>query len=192
VYKTAICIASGPSLTADDVARTRHIPATVYAVNDCHRLAPWAHALYAADFTWWHHHQGVSSFPGRKITVDEHAARQWGLEHVPSDDSIFWGGPKFPIALGLNSGFQALGIAAAEGHTRIILLGYDMGPGENGVRHWFGEHHPKICRGSAYQKWVKQFEAVAPLIAADGIEVINCSRRTALSCFRRAAIEDIA
>lgn len=189
--KTAICIASGPSLTSHDVAIARKIPATIYAVNDCHRLAPDAAALYAADFAWWHHHDGVPEFTGRKMTVDERAAKRWGLEFVASTQSIFWGGPKFPIALGMNSGFQAMGIAAAEGHTRIILLGYDMGPGANGVRHWFGEHHPKICRGSAYEKWVKEFEAAAPLIAADGIEVINCSRRTALSCFRRATIEEM-
>ena len=49
---TVVCLASGPSLTTEDVAYVRG-RATVIAVNDAVRLAPWADVLYSNDSTWW-------------------------------------------------------------------------------------------------------------------------------------------
>lgn len=187
---TAVCIASGPSLTREDVETARTLPAIFYAVNDCHRIAPWAHVLYAADLAFWRHYDGVPEFAGQRWSVDPRAAR-WGVRHMPGSDLLVWGSSPGPIAHGGNSGFQAINLAARQGARRIILLGYDMGVEPSGPRHWFGEHPAKISRGSDYENWIKHFDRAAPLIASDGVEVINCSRRTALKCFPRATIEEI-
>ncbi len=187
----AVCIASGPSLNAADIETARKIPATFYAVNDSHRLAPWAHVLYAADLAFWRHHHGVPEFKGERVTVDSRAAARYGLTFVPGSDALVWGDYPEPIAYGGNSGFQAINLAVQRGARRIILLGYDMGPAADGKRHWFGDHPPEINRGSAYELWIKHFEQAAPLIAARGVEIINCSRETMLTCFRRATIEEM-
>ena len=64
VDETAVCIASGPSLTQADVDYVRG-KARVIVVNNGYLLAPWADVLYAADARWWMLAQGRdAAFPG--------------------------------------------------------------------------------------------------------------------------------
>lgn len=181
---TFVCLAGGPSLTqADvDVCRGR---ARVIAIKDAIRLAPWADVLYACDAKWWKHYGDALQFPGQRFTLD-HFASQWaevlrntgdtGLELAP-------GG----IRTGKNSGYQAINLAVHLGARRIILLGYDMQPA--GARdHWFGEHPWKTR--PPYALFLQLFPSIVEPLKAIGVEVLNASRVSALSCFPRVAIED--
>ena len=76
--ETVVVIATGPSLTAEDVDYCRG-KARVIAINDAYTLAPWADALYATDAKWWHWHRGVASFTGAKWSM-EHSA--WGTHRA--------------------------------------------------------------------------------------------------------------
>ena len=40
-------------------------------------------------------------------------------------------------------------------------------------------------------KWQEAFGKIAPLLAAKGVEVINCTRVTALTAFPTAKLEDV-
>jgi hypothetical protein len=53
---TIVCIASGPSLTREDVDACRGAAGVVLAVNDTITYAPWADVLYACDRRWWQEH----------------------------------------------------------------------------------------------------------------------------------------
>jgi len=182
----AVCIASGPSLTQEDVDYCRG-KGKVYAVNDVHRLAPWADVLYAGDGSWWDHHAGVPEFAGEKWTVDRGAARRYGLKRIGIASGVPWSNFPGEIATGRNSGFQALNLAVLQGASSVVLLGYDMG-GVEGRRHFFGEHPGKLNRGMNFPEWIKRFNRAAPHIK---VPVVNCSRETALTCFPRKSLREV-
>lgn len=183
---TAICIASGASLTQSDVDFCRG-KGTVYAVNDVYKLAPWADYFYAADADWWEWHiDNIIPLKGQKYTLSEQIALDNGFNYIDYDTSLIWSTDPSVIATGGNSGFQALNLAALHGHKTIVLLGYDMG--FTGQKHFFGDHPAKINRNSRYDDWIKHFNKAAPLIDA---RVVNCTRQTALECFKKADLCDV-
>lgn len=91
---------------------------------------------------------------------------------------------------GGNSGYQAINLAFHAGVRRIVLLGYDM-QRTGGRSHWFGDHPGRLNVASPYERWVRDFASIAADLEAEGVEVINASRETALECFRRAPIETV-
>lgn len=85
---------------------------------------------------------------------------------------------------GGNSGYQAINLAVHFGAKRILLLGYDMGG-----KHWFGDHPKSLPVKSNYQIFMDNFATLPNDLKAAGVEVINCSRKTALAVFPRSTIE---
>ena len=193
------CIASGPSLTPEDVDAVRDKARTI-VINDNYRLAPWADALYAADLKWWHvHHERVrDDFAGRMYSVEDGdknnprlAAQLYGVKvfrQEPDRHHQHVGLSRTPgvLRLGGLSGFQAINLAYLWGARVILLLGYDMQL-INGQRHWFGDHKDGLTNTSDYGRRVKHFETIQP--AEYGIEIVNCSRQTALKCFPQMSIQ---
>lgn len=172
--RTSICIATGASLTQEDVDFVRG-KGKVYVVNDAYKLAPWADVLYACDWEWWKYHQ--PEFAGEKWTANEAAAGKFGLNHIKLSRDT-WSNKQGEIGGGGNSGYQCLNLAILQGAERVILLGYDMHAKEK--RHYFGDHPQALLRGSNYNEWVRKFTAAAPMMQA---EVINCTKGSALECF---------
>lgn len=184
---TVLCIGGGPSLTVADLDLARpHVNASI-AINNAYQVAPWATALYAADARWWAwHKEGIKTFPGLKFSVSTEAKihgvqilRQCGdtgLSNVPDG-----------LCTGRNSGYQAIDLAVHFGAKRILLLGYDLQVGPKGEQHWHGDH-PNKSR-SAYDIFKVKFKTLVPPLTARGIEVLNCSRRTALDVFPKVPLE---
>jgi len=196
--RTFVCIASGPSLTAADCKATEGA-AEVIAVNDSWRLAPHADHLYACDARWWQTHgeQVVREFRGKRWThqnldcADKEqtdAAAKFGIELVVGKAGNGLGDPV--MHFGDNSGYQAINLAYLWGANRIILLGYDM-QRTGGKSHFFGDHPPGLNVGSDYSDWCRKFDKLADDLKAKGVEVINCSRDTALQCFPRMPLADV-
>lgn len=188
--ETVVIIASGPSLLETDVELCRGKMRCI-AVNDNWRLAPWADVLYACDVRWWVHHKGVPEFTGEKWTCDPRARAQFKeLNCVPGK---FLPGLSFNPAMihtGRNSGYQAINLAVLFGAKRILLLGFDMQK-TGGKAHWFGPHDSALVATSGYDGFIQCFRTIPPLIKGRGIEIINCTRETALSMFPRMAIEEV-
>lgn len=186
--KTFALIGGGPSLTQADVDLLRN-RCFVIAINDAYRLAPWADVLYAADQKWWTWHNGVPGFTGPKYSIDGgynpvtqpgvQVLRNTGFDGLELDPS--------GLRTGFNSGYQALNLAVHFGAKRILLLGYDMSV--NGRQtHWFG-HHPDL-EPSPYDKMRAAFDTLVQPLAELGVEVLNCSRRTALQTFPIVSLEE--
>ena len=187
-WDTFVLIGGGPSLSPADVDFVRD-KARVVAINDAYRLAPWAHVLYAADKKWIDWHNGVPGFRGQKYSIEGKETTErpdWivmrntgplGLELDPTG-----------LRAGLNGGFQSINLAVHMGAKRIVLLGYDMAPNPHGPSHWFGEHPDK--RPSPYADMREAFDSLVEPLAALGVSVVNCSRRTALRTFPIVALED--
>lgn len=198
---TIVCIGGGPSLLPGDVAQCRGV-AHVIAVNDAIALAPWADVLYSGDREWWGHRRDeVRAFAGLKYRVrpslkedltefseqfhDVHLLAPTGHEGVERDPA----GLRIGLRGGQNSGYQAMNLAVHLGASRILLLGYDMQEGPNGETHWFGDQAWRASRPSPYKMMVRSFDSLVDPLKQIGIDVINCSRRTALTQFQRLPIE---
>lgn len=187
---TVVCMASGPSMTQADADYCRG-KANVITVNSTWRLAPWADVHYSSDDDWWWHElpamrdrctgefwtghrQGVA--PDVKVCPYDKRAR--GLSRVKG--SIAWGG---------NSGYCAIGLAVQFGAKRIMLLGYDQQ--DDGRGHWHGDHPDAIRKDFNWPMWHQRFAEMAKDAVRMGIDIVNCSRETALTCFPRARLEDV-
>lgn len=157
-------------------------------VNDNYRLAPWADWLYAADRNWWDRYADDVSltFTGERWTCTEGAAKAHGLNHIRSAKLPGLSRDPSVIHEGHNSGYQAIGLARHFGAERIILLGYDM----QGT-HWFGDHPREFRARNDFRVFLPPFKVLAADLAADGVEVVNCSRDTALKAFPRSTIEQV-
>lgn len=200
--QTVAILAGGCSLTRADVDRCRG-RCKVIAISNTGidtidsatkalipAFAPWADLLYAADGKWWTHYQDRAlAFPGRKVA---NARVAWDEVHSleRSHELIFDKRPTH-LASGGNSGYQALHLAVHLGCTRIVLLGYDMKHGNGGRRHWFGSHPKPLDSRANFAGWIRSFDRLARILQQKQIEVTNCTRDTALRCFKRTTIERV-
>lgn len=184
--RPCVVVASGPSLTADDVNYCRG-RAAVIVVNDNYKLAPWADVLYAADGDWWDLHEGARAFDGLRVTQDAGAARRWRLHFVESIDRPGFSLERGVIHRGDNSGFQALNLAILASCSPIVLLGFDMKM-SGARRHWFGDHPGALNKSSPYSIFASAFNEAAQ--RHPEFEIYNATRETALECFPRVALRD--
>lgn len=163
---------------------------TVIAVNDNYKLAPWADYLYACDPQWWDWHEGVKDFKGVRITQvssdsDRKNVAKYGLEFVESKKLPGLSTDGVTIHQGQNSGYQAINLAYNLGAEVVILLGYDMQL--SGKTHWFGDH-PNNVR-SNYNDFIDSYKTIAKQLPSLKLEIINCTRVTALNCFKMMSLE---
>lgn len=175
-----MCIASGPSLTAEDCEKVRASGHATVVTNTTFRLCPWATVLMGYDEAWWRtHHKEVSAvFTGHKVSgwVDCKAYGARSLRLL-----------KFqPFG---NSGAAAISLAVLGGSKRVILLGYDC-QHTGGKTHWHGDHPAGIGNAGSVAKWPEKFAQVAAYARQRGVKVLNASRETALTCFERASLEE--
>lgn len=195
--KTIGIVASGPSLTLEDCQTLRKNCDEVIAVNDSFRMVL-ADYLYGADYRWWlaHHADVACGFGGEKWSCETKGNSNWG-----KNDASKWGInllhcniageglSKVPgeVVGGGNSGYQSIGLAYHLKATRIILLGYDM-TWTGGRSHFFGDH-PSGLQNVEPDRYIAAYRTIKP--KDYDIEIINCSRHTALDAFERRNLEDV-
>lgn len=176
--KTFICIASGPSLTEKDCVLASGSGYPIIAVNSSWRAVQDCNHIYAADFLWWVHYHDSLVTSAELWTQSKRANIRFGVKlFQPSDSGPF------------NSGQRAIQLAAHLGASRVILLGYDCTLA-NGS-HWHGNHpatmHNPVQREVG--RWHADFSSLVKLLP--DVEIINASRKTALTCFPITTAEAI-
>jgi hypothetical protein len=194
---TIVCVASGPTLTADDLARVRG-RAPVVAVNDAIRLAPWADVLYSSDRGWWKCYDGMPGYTGLKVGIGWKAGDAspiWGtgirvrvLTHTGTEglelqpDGLRTGG---------HSGYAAINLAVHLGARRIVLLGYTGGP-VGGRSHFFGRHPSGLRESTAenYAAFRRAYFTITEPLAQLGIFVVNATPETQITAFPCVPIAD--
>lgn len=191
-----VVIANGISLTRADIDKALELApdATVIAISDAYHLAPHATFLYSCDYKWWNWHYASvrgSGFEGRLLSIDPIAVGRFeAVEQIACVDAAAArpGLCKSRNAIhnGYSSGYQAVHIARNMGATKIVLLGFDYGA--TGQGHWFGGHPDNSV--SDFPVMVRAFDSLAQDLIDEGIEVINCTRETALRCFPRMTLQD--
>lgn len=170
--RTVVCIASGPSLTADDCELVRRSGLFTIVVNTTFRMAPWAHVLYAGDRQWWNHYGSEAKEVFSDCwTASIDSAERFGIRRFEARDFE-------------NSGYQAIEVAILHYQaSRVILLGYDM-QHTGGRRHHHADHPQPMENADAVDDWPARFIDLRDKFHQ--IEIINATRVTALTCFRRA------
>lgn len=170
--QTAACIASGPSLAAEDCAAVEKAGIPAIAVNSSWKLAPFADVVYAGDLAWWKAYGAEIDIDIEKWTCSSQAAKLYGLNCHKAGGEY-------------NSGLRALQLAIHFGAKRIILLGYDASV-KDGV-HWHGKHEKtKNPDEARCIKWQRQFMK----LELKGAEVINCTPGSALECFPKMTLSE--
>lgn len=187
--ETFAILASGPSLTRDDVDFCRG-RARVLAIKHTIEWAPWADVLYSCGSDhgqWWQRHgDQLTDYKGLRYTLDPKASK-WasvlkntgitGLETKRNG-----------LRTGKNSGYQAINVAVHLGASRILLLGYDMAPDAQGRDHFFGAHwHGSRPPFSAFRDL---FPTIVKPLRAAGVTVVNCTPGSALTCFPMMPLRD--
>lgn len=133
-----------------------------------------------------------SKFGDRLWTQSARSAKKYDLNLWEGESKAGLG--KVKLHFGSNSGYQAVNLAYLLGAPKIILLGYDMQRDGEQV-HFFGNHpYHKPGGGptdSLMQDWCNNFVALARDLKNEDVEVINATRKTALTAFDRLPLEEL-
>jgi len=195
-WERCVIVAAGPSAPESLEGWTGARGWPVIVINESWRLVAEASAdmLYACDLKWWQENNGAPFFKGLKVTIDEKAVKLWpDLTRVWSrDQSDFVFGRPGETSGGGNSGHQALNLAVSLGCKEIALVGFDFSL-ERGV-HWHGAHTPPLWNPNpdTFKRWIDCMNRAAPRLSAHGVKVWNCSSHSALTCFEKATLCNIA
>jgi hypothetical protein len=181
---TAIVLASGPSLTAEQVVAARTSGHHTIVVNSTYKVMPDAHTLYSGDFLWWKFHIADVRrvFKGKLVTQDSSAAARWpDVKRVRGTNRDGLG--RDVININGNSGTQAINLAYLQGFRRIILLGFDMKLGSKGERHHHPDHPHPLVQNQTFGEWLHKLERVARDLVVEKCEVLNATPGSAMTCF---------
>lgn len=188
--ETCVIVASGPSAPTIDLTPAKGVTRFI-AINTSWKLAPWADVLYACDVSWWRQYKTEwPQFTGMKITQDELARQEFGINRVICErhhenlvldrpGQVGWGG---------NSGFHCINLCLQWKVKKIILVGYDMQLDSGS--HWHGDHPNNLNNPTRpnVERWRKTIDNNAQTLQNLGIKVINCSPVSALTRYPKMSL----
>lgn len=182
-------VASGPSTKRANVASLRG-RLKIIAIKENVELCPWADVVYGCDAAFWRNAMGLPNFRGLKIAYRSPSSLVHSIRIAEKQHRILTAEPGV-IGSGGNSGFQALNLAIQFGATRILLIGFDMSD-RHGV-HWYGRSQGDGRTQPAewnFVPWRKAFHVAACQMAGLGVQVLNASPLTTLTCFPIVTVEN--
>ena len=209
---TAVCIASGPSLTKEQVDRVQKAQAEgvkVGVVNDNYLIAPWADLLYFADLRWWNwHKEGLPkrwpwasfsadevrnafvAFKGQKISIDNggNSVTDKSVCVLKNHGGTGLSDNPTGIHTGSNSGYQLLNIMYLAGVKKIILVGYDMK--FDGNRSHSHDGHKIKVHECAYKGFGRNFSTTKGQLEKAGVQVLNATPGSTISAFPKVSLEE--
>lgn len=185
-----VVIAPGPSLTQSDCDKAKGSGAKILTIGDAYRLIDGDYH-YHCDRKWWDTHLPIAGKAKRYTQVESPDDIKWaekrGIIPIPGSSEPGLGLER--IHHNHNSGAQGINLAYLLGGRTIILIGFDM-QNTGGKAHFFGDH-PAGLRTTNAADHIPYFDQLASDLQEQGVEVINCSRETALYQFRRATLEQV-
>lgn len=180
-------------------------PRTI-TINDSWRLLPLADIHYFCDPPWWQSQMDSNQFSEDRTTNFHERLYKgfWVAGCVKSDFSEhpqvhrlrFTGEDGLetdPSGLhhGHNSGFAAINLAYHLGVSKIILLGYDMHI-EGSRTNWHNEPREQFERFAQTLKrdMLPHFSTLVEPLKQAGVEVINATPNSALTCWPYQPLEE--
>ena len=197
--ETVICIASGPSITQDQIELIRSTSHPVIAVNNTFLIAPWAYIIFDSDILWWYrYYDDVAEIcSGELWTIDgvgDHFVKRTRkvdppINQVGFDRELGLGNVR--VNHGGNSGYIAVNLAYLMGAKKIVLVGYDHKHSNDQTR-FHGDHDRTHFRKNAEDtdRWLSNFTWLAYDLKASGVDLVNCSLDTAIESCRKGILEN--
>jgi hypothetical protein len=201
------CIATGPSLTLEQISQARRKGFTLVGCNNVWQIVPDLAVLYACNLQWWQHYWSLelAEHPAAKWTTNREAATSYGINWIAERNAPGLSAAPGVVHHGHGSGFTLLNLAYLLGAERIVLLGYDLTYASDydgrarqagsTPRHYFGEypaelqHWPSVkVQQGRHVELIGLYESVA---AQGLVEIINATPGSALDCFPRMSIADV-
>lgn len=179
-------IGGGPSVKGFDFSRLKG--RRIIAVNNAGLdLVPWADVLFWADARWfdWNHgrlgeHKGALKIARKRPHIETgHDIKT--VRFTPRRLS-HW----HDAVGGWCGGSSAINLAYLMGAKVIVLMGFDMRPGN-----YHADHKLPHVEGQHRDKFIPALEAMAPQLERAGVTVLNTNPRSALRCFPFADIEEL-
>ncbi len=171
--QTCFIVGGGASLLKHDVNVLRG--RNVIVINTSYETVPWADYLIFSDSRWWWHHQSlVKEFRGKIISASP---------SVKGPPPVLKMHRKNPPGLATDIGTltiknttlsAAVNLAVHLGVNRIVLLGIDGKPQEDGRTHHHKPHPWKMLPGC----WDRQYgdlDQISIELKERGIECVNAS-----------------
>jgi hypothetical protein len=165
----------------------------VIAINDGIRLTKdFADLMYGSDVRFWNHHKGYPDYTGPKYAVEVGRGAKRSNYGQLLGVQLFRNAGDYGLTLepdavmtGKNSGAAAVNLAVHLGASRILLLGYDLGPDPRGRLHFCETPSPleELSRQSEWWKFIHAFEVMVEPLKKAGVGVINCTPGSRLTCF---------
>lgn len=177
MIKRIMCVASGPSLTEEDYLLLASKSDLVISANNSMFSSRPPNIVYGFDPIWWEY-----NYDNIPSTCSKYS--HLPVENHPDVKQFFY------LNSCYNSGAQAIFLASVFAPKEIVLLGYDCDISEGS--HFHGDHIGKLTNPDleTVAKWMEDYYLVKKYLP-DSIAVINCTRRTKITCFERLSIEDL-
>lgn len=144
---------------------------------------------------WWDmYYSDIRHYRCSKWTWDETTAKRYGINHIKGKWADGLSTDPWCIHYHHGSGPQMVNLALHYGVKTMVLLGWDMRYPPRGNRHYFGEypkelqHWPKTGPNGEFTGLIKEMETIKP--TDYGIEIINCTPESALTCFPMMTLAD--
>ncbi|MFV1983008.1 MAG: hypothetical protein ACC657_05645 [Thiohalomonadales bacterium] len=189
--RIGIIIGTGFSLTIEQIQQVRHLK--LFGINKAYQFD--VDVMLACNSEFWDHYWfDIAKYKCHKWTPRLNSAKKYNLNYIEevwqeglSTNNNF-------IHAHHGSGPQILNIALHYGVTKMALIGWDMRyPGKisdrqyEEKRHYFGEypkelqHWPRTSENGNLSGLIREVETIKP--HDYGIEIINCTKDSALTCF---------
>lgn len=190
----AALVCCGPSASKADVDLMRGKMPVLAIKEAAVHLSPWADAVYCCELPWWKYRKGLPEFRGLKFGYARLIADRYpdvklvGIADAKCDRLLL--DAPMAIGSGRNSGFQGMNLLAQFGVTRLIVIGLDATGGHfYGRNEWPNANNPNEQEN--FYLWRSAFEIAADQLATLGVDVVNCSQTSTLTCFRKATVAEV-
>lgn len=196
--ETAVIFGGGPSLTSDQVTAAVDRGWRRIATNNAYRLDTNADVLVWGDQPWY--------FWNRKDLARHTGAYKLTWKYVPPTRGFRFhvlrqGRSSAPISedpgtvTATNTGQGAMNVAYHFGASRIVLLGFDMGPGKkngNVIHNWHNLHRRSPSPTRYQEVFAPSIRAAAAWLGKRGVEVVNCTPASQLTGVEIRPLTEVA
>lgn len=92
---------------------------------------------------------------------------------------------------GASSGACGLNLAYTMKPTELYMFGFDMCVSPKGEAHWYPQYQWAKKTGTGYNSWPRDFETYALQFMNAGCKVLNVSRYSKITSFRRVSPQEL-
>lgn len=208
-HKTAVLIATGPSLSPEQLNIVGDANVFSFGINNTYQIIPWLDVHLSCDGPWWRwygHDPALREHSAESFTWYPDVAEWLGIRYIKAVDKRGISTDPGIIHINCGSGPMMMNLACHYGFEKLVLIGHDMKFAKDydgrrrkigsEPRHYFGEypgplrHFPSVrVRQGVLDGLIERYKQIAPEIADLGIDVVNCTPGSALDCFRMSTLE---